>query len=104
MLLPVQPRLEHRGVFGTSEAPLTPPPGTFDLLGGREAVALVVDGLYDRIERDRLLRPAFVRDLTHEREKQKRFFEAWLGGDPGYFDDTWSQQLPPGRSRRQPRR
>jgi len=83
------PSLEHRGVFGTAESPLSPPTSSFEALGGRDAVSRLVDGLYDRIERDPLLRPAFARDLTHERTKQKRFFEAWLGGDPGYFDDAW---------------
>jgi hemoglobin len=64
----------------------------FEAIGGREAVAKLVDKLYDRIETDRILRPAFNRDLTKEREKQKRFFEAWLGGAPTYFDAAW----PPG--------
>ncbi|MGC4045744.1 MAG: hypothetical protein QM758_18295 [Armatimonas sp.] len=36
--------------------------------------------------------PAFSRDLTHEREKVKQFFEAWFGGSRAYFDRDW----PPG--------
>src|SRR5690348_14965527 len=88
----VQPSLAHRGTFGLGNGPFFPPAGTFEALGGREAVARLVDGLYDRIETDTLLRPAFNRDLTHEREKQKRFFEAWFGGAPAYFDAAW----PPG--------
>ena len=90
--LRVQTSLAHRGTFGPGNVPLFPPAGTFEELGGREAVARLVDGLYDRIETDTLLRPAFNRDLTHEREKQKRFFEAWFGGAPTYFDAAW----PPG--------
>jgi truncated hemoglobin YjbI/ankyrin repeat protein len=92
MPLSVQPRLDHRGGVGLGGAPLFPPPGTFEALGGREAVARLVDGLYDRIETDTVLRPAFNRDLTREREKLKLFFEAWFGGVPTYFDAGW----PPG--------
>jgi hemoglobin len=85
--------LDHRGVLVPSDGPLFPPPETFHALGGREAVARLVDGLYDRIEADALLRPAFIRDLTEERRKQKLFFEAWLGGAPTYFDLEWSPGL-----------
>ncbi len=90
--LQVQTGLDHRGAFGLGAAPLFPPVGTFEAIGGREAVAMLVDGLYDRIETDTVLRPAFNRDLTRERERQKRFFEAWFGGMPTYFDAAW----PPG--------
>lgn len=90
--LPVQAGLDHRGVFGSGDAPLFPPAGTFEALGGREAVARLVDGLYDRFETDPVLRPAFSGDLTAEREKVKLFFEAWCGGAPTYFDREW----PPG--------
>lgn len=90
--LQLQPSLKHRGAFGPRDAPLFPPPETFEAIGGRDAVARLVDELYDRIEMDTILRPAFNRDLTREREKQKRFFEAWFGGAPTYFDAVW----PPG--------
>ena len=87
--LPVQTRLEHRGVFGNSDAPLFPPEGSFETLGGRDAVARLVDGLYDRIERDKILRPAFNRDLTKERVMVKRFFEEWFGGASAYYITEW---------------
>ncbi|MCX6050320.1 MAG: ankyrin repeat domain-containing protein [Chloroflexi bacterium] len=94
--LQLQPGLDHRGVFGSrpegARAPLFPPAGTFEALGGRAAVAGLVDGLYDRIEMDTVLRPAFNRDLARERARQKLFFEAWFGGAPTYFDAMW----PPG--------
>src|SRR5207249_2830811 len=67
-------------------------PGTLEAIGGREVVAILVDRLYDRFETDLVLRPAFGRDLTQEREKVKRFFEAWFGGSPAYFNAGW----PPG--------
>jgi ankyrin repeat protein len=92
MVHQVQTSLDHRGVFGQRGVPLFPSAGMFEALGGREAIARLVDGLYDRIEADSILRPAFNRDLTKEREKLKLFFEAWLGGAPTYFDAVW----PPG--------
>ena len=90
--LQVQTSLVHRGAFGTDGVPLLAPTGTFEAIGGREAVARLVDGLYDRIEADGVLRPAFNRNLMQERERQKLFFEAWFGGMPTYFDAAW----PPG--------
>jgi truncated hemoglobin YjbI/ankyrin repeat protein len=60
-------------------------------IGGDAAIAALIDGLYDRIETDPLLRPLFNRDLTNEREAQKRFFVEWLGGDTIYSDGA---QLP----------
>ncbi|HMN28536.1 MAG TPA: ankyrin repeat domain-containing protein, partial [Caldilineaceae bacterium] len=67
--------------------------GMFEALGGRVAIAKLVDGLYDRLETDRVLRPAFIRDLVGEREKVKLFFEAWFGGASTYFDAAWSPGL-----------
>jgi len=87
--LPFQTRLDHRGGVSLGGAPLFPPPGMFEALGGHVAIARLVDGLYDRIETDTTLRPAFNRDLTREREKLKLFFEAWFGGAPTYFDADW---------------
>jgi truncated hemoglobin YjbI/ankyrin repeat protein len=57
-------------------------------IGGRTAVAALVDALYDGIETDAALRPLFGGDLTGEREAQKHFFAEWLGGDTGYSDRT----------------
>lgn len=93
MARPVQPRLDHRGGIALGVATLFPPAGTFAALGGRAAIARLVDGLYDRIETDRVLRPAFSRDLDGERERLKLFFEAWFGGAPTYFDAEWSPGL-----------
>jgi truncated hemoglobin YjbI len=90
--LSLQPRLDHRGGIGV-DAPLFPPPAMFEAMGGRAAIARLVDGLYDRFESDRILRPAFIRDLAEERQKVKRFFEAWFGGEATYFDAAWSPGL-----------
>lgn len=56
----------------------------FARLGGREALARVVDAFYDRIERDPELRPVFPADLGPGRERQRAFLEQWLGGEPRY--------------------
>ena len=93
MPLTVQTHLDHRGGIGPGSAPLFPPPGTFEAIGGRVAIARLVDGLYNRIENDTFLRPAFNHDLTKEREKQKLFFEAWFGGAPTYFNAEWPPSL-----------
>jgi len=92
--IPLQVQLDfrHRGGFGPSAAFLFPPAGTLEVFGGRDTVAKIVDGLYDRFETDPILRPAFRSDLTKEREKVKLFFEAWFGGSPAYFNAAW----PPG--------
>jgi len=55
-------------------------------IGGRDKVDALIDRLYDRIEADPALRPLFGRHLRNERDGQKRFFTAWLGGDGGYSD------------------
>jgi truncated hemoglobin YjbI/ankyrin repeat protein len=91
--LSLQTGLDHRGGLGPGSAPLFPPPGTLEALGGREAVARLVDGLYDRFETDTVLRPAFGRDLTSARAKVKLFFEAWFGGTSPYFDAEWRHGL-----------
>jgi ankyrin repeat protein/truncated hemoglobin YjbI len=87
------PELEHRRLVPVGEAALSPPPGSFTALGGTEGVARLVDGLYDRIETDAVLRPAFTRNLAHERERQKLFFAGWLGGSSAYFDSEWPPSL-----------
>jgi truncated hemoglobin YjbI/ankyrin repeat protein len=57
-------------------------------IGGRTAVGALIDGLYDRIDTDPVLRPLFSRNLANEREAQKRFFTEWLGGDNNYSEHT----------------
>ncbi|MFN8440292.1 MAG: ankyrin repeat domain-containing protein [Caldilineaceae bacterium] len=92
MSLPLYACLDHRSRVNQDVAPLTPLPGTFEAFGGRPAIARIINGLYDRIETDSLLRPVFVHNLMDERAKLTSFFEAWLGGAPIYFNKVW----PPG--------
>lgn len=77
----IQAMLAHRGGFPST---LRPDQTLFERIGGRSAVADVIDGLYDRIEDDASLRPMFTRTLTSERTKQKAFMEEWMGGEPDY--------------------
>ena len=73
--------VKHRGGI---QARLRPEQDLFARIGGRDTIERIVDGLYDRIERDPSLRAMFVRNLAGEREKQKDFFQEWLGGEPDY--------------------
>lgn len=78
-------RMEHRRFLAHPEVHRPFVGGDlFARIGGREAVDALIDGLYARIETDAVLRPLFGRDLTNEREAQKRFFTDWLGGEGGY--------------------
>jgi truncated hemoglobin YjbI/ankyrin repeat protein len=56
----------------------------FARVGGAATVSMLIDGLYERIENDGALRPLFGRNLTAERDRQKRFFAEWLGGAGSY--------------------
>ncbi len=77
----IQALLAHRGGLATV---LRPDPTLFERIGGRSVVAGIIDGLYDRIEKDAELRPMFTRTLAPERMKQKAFMEEWMGGEPDY--------------------
>ncbi|MGC4045743.1 MAG: hypothetical protein QM758_18290 [Armatimonas sp.] len=53
----LQTSLNHRGGFGPNTTALYPPADTLEKIGGRAAVSRLVDGLYDRFETDKVLRP-----------------------------------------------
>jgi hemoglobin len=74
--------LAHRG--GISLDHIQPDQTLIDRIGGRETVERIVNSLYDRIERDTLLRPMFRRNLDEERKKQVDFWAEWFGGAPAY--------------------
>lgn len=74
--------LSHRG--GLPVAQIRPAQTLFERVGGKETIEGIIDGLYDRIESDALLRPMFLRSLEEERAKQKAFWAEWLGGEPAY--------------------
>jgi truncated hemoglobin YjbI len=58
----------------------------FARIGGAAAIDALIGALNDRIEADPVLQSLFGRDLTNEREVQKRFSAEWLRGERGYSD------------------
>ena len=62
-------------------------------IGGGQAVAHVIDRLYDHIEADPEVRAVFPKDMAVGRAKQKLFFAQWLGGEPLYTKQYGSPRL-----------
>lgn len=80
----------HRGGLADDPARLRPHPTLFAQIGGRAVVAQIIDTFYDRVQADPLLGPLFDHSERHNivaRDRQRRFFEEWLGGAPRYTDD-----------------
>ena len=77
---PPPPPPRERAQTPANAAPL------LERIGGRVIVERVVDDFYDRIETDAELRPLFPAELASGREKQKLFFEQWLGGEARYSE------------------
>ena len=71
---------------------MTVGPELFVALGGRRGVGMIVDGLYDRLERDRELARLFGRHRSGERERLKEFFETILGGEVRGIRDVGMQR------------
>jgi ankyrin repeat protein len=72
--------------------PVTADPGLFEALGGRAGVGLIVDGLYDRLERDRELTRLFRSRRKGERDRLKEFFEGLFGGEVRGIRDVGMQR------------
>ncbi len=66
----------------------------YELIGGAETVARLVDAFYRRVVEDPDLRPIFPADIGPVRDKQYLFLTQFLGGPPLY-----SQQYGPPRLR-----
>jgi truncated hemoglobin YjbI len=62
------------------------------VLGGRHGVGLIVDGLYDRLERDRELARLFRSHRSGERKRLKEFFETIFGGEVRGIRDVGVQR------------
>lgn len=69
-----------------------PGPELFAALGGRPGVGLIVDGLYDRLERDPALGRLFRTRRAGERARLKDFFETVLGGEARGVRDVGLQR------------
>src|SRR3981189_3381942 len=71
---------------------MTAGPELFIALGGRRGVGMVVDGLYERLERDRELTRLFGSRRSNERERLKEFFEMIFGGEGRGIRDVGMQR------------
>ena len=81
------------GVTHASAGPPVPAgPGLFAALGGRPGIGVIVDGLYDRLERDRELARHFRSRRPGERERLKQFFETIFGGEVSGIGDVGVQR------------
>ena len=76
--------LQHRCFLPHPEAHHPFDAAFFARIGGSAAIESLIERLYQRIETDAALRPLFGRDLSNEREGQRRFFTEWLGGEAIY--------------------
>jgi ankyrin repeat protein/truncated hemoglobin YjbI len=85
---------DDRGVVRRAgePAPLAAGPELFVALGGRRGVGMIVDGLYDRLERDRELARLFRSRRSGERERLKEFFETIFGGEVRGIRDIGMQR------------
>jgi ankyrin repeat protein/truncated hemoglobin YjbI len=72
--------------------PVTAGPGLFDALGGRAGVAMIVDGLYDRLEHDKELARLFGSRRQGERDRLKEFFAGLFGGEVRGIRDVGMQR------------
>jgi truncated hemoglobin YjbI len=85
---------DDRGVVGRTggPAPMAADPELFVAVGGRRGVDMIVDGLYDRLERDRELARLFRSRRSGERERLKEFFETIFGGEVRGVRDIGTQR------------
>jgi truncated hemoglobin YjbI len=67
-------------------------PEFFAALGGRRGIGIIVDGLYDRLERDRELARLFRSHRSGERERLKEFFETIFSGEVRGMRDVGVQR------------
>jgi ankyrin repeat protein/truncated hemoglobin YjbI len=87
----VQPMM--RGMVRISaEPPMPAAPDLFVALGGRPGIGVIVDGLYDRLERDLELARHFRSRRADERERLKQFFETIFGGEVSGVQDVGVQR------------
>lgn len=81
----------HRGGLAARVQTIWPSPGLFDRVGGRAGVVAIIEALYARIERDPELYPIFRLRVGESRDRQKMFFEEWMGGEPLYSRQVSTQ-------------
>ncbi|MCL6548808.1 MAG: globin [Alicyclobacillus sp.] len=67
-------------------------PTVYELIGGAETVARLVDAFYSRVVRHPGLRPLFPDDITPVRNKQYRFLTQFFGG-PRLYSDVYGPPM-----------
>ncbi|WP_126424789.1 globin [Brevibacillus marinus] len=60
------------------------PGNPYELIGGAETVARLVDNFYDLVKQEPLLAPLFPEDFTEVKQKQYCFLTQFLGGPALY--------------------
>lgn len=64
----------------------TPPATAYELLGGADTIAQLVDAFYPRVQQHPDLRTIFPDDILPVRDKQYLFLTQFLGGPPLYSE------------------
>ena len=62
----------------------------YELIGGAETLARLVDAFYDLVKQHPNIAPIFPDDLTETREKQFLFLTQFLGGSAAVQRASWS--------------
>lgn len=71
-----------------------PPQATpYELIGGEETVAKLVNAFYDRVAKHPELAPIFPEDFTEVRKKQFAFLSQFFGGPPLFSEQYGSPML-----------
>ncbi len=65
----------------------------FELIGGADGIARLVDAFYPRVQRDPDLAPIFPDDIAPVRDKQHLFLTQFLGGPSLYSERHGSPML-----------
>lgn len=65
----------------------------YELMGGAETIARLVDTFYNKIPHDPDLAPIFPEDLTETRRKQFCFLTQFFGGPPLYSEQYGHPRL-----------
>jgi hemoglobin len=69
------------------------PHEVYDRVGGYDAFAALVDGFYDRVEQDELLRPQYPEDLEPGKEHLAMFLAQYFGGGDIYSSQRGHPRL-----------
>ena len=65
----------------------------YDAVGGRAFFVELIDGFYEGVSADPLLRPLYPEDLTHSRRHLAGFLTQYWGGPSTYSDERGHPRL-----------